>query len=172
MEEEGVKAIYEEVPVEKPKRRRKRIPRGGIPVSILVSQELAKADNPRDRANPQRVLQWLRGNSAPRTEVQRLAMEIFRREIVARYKRPSFVVSDETKRILPTKKLNTLAIDQAMAMFSPPMTDVELAEKIGVSRNTVYQWRLGVMFPSTRNLRKLCDVLEIAEGDIIEKLGQ
>lgn len=54
---------------------------------------------------------------------------------------------------------------------SKGLSQEELAEKIGVSRQTIYAWETGKSVPDTENLAKLCQVLEIETKDLVEGLS-
>ena len=46
------------------------------------------------------------------------------------------------------------------------LTQQDLAEKMGVHATQVSDWERGIYQPSMRNLRKLCEVLEVDPGEI------
>jgi transcriptional regulator with XRE-family HTH domain len=46
------------------------------------------------------------------------------------------------------------------------LTQQDLAERIGVHATLVSDWERGMYRPSMRNLRKLCEVLEVAPSQI------
>jgi transcriptional regulator with XRE-family HTH domain len=46
------------------------------------------------------------------------------------------------------------------------LTQQDLAGKVGVHATLVSDWERGIYRPSMRNLRKLCEVLEVTPGQI------
>lgn len=69
-----------------------------------------------------------------------------------------------------------------MAKFNPEtlrfirksrkMTQAQLAEKCGVSRDMISHWERGKHTPAKRNLKKLETVLELADGDLCKPLDE
>ena len=51
------------------------------------------------------------------------------------------------------------------------MSQEELAEKIGVSRQSVYAWENGKSIPDIENLSKLCQILDVKTEDLTNGLG-
>lgn len=46
------------------------------------------------------------------------------------------------------------------------MTQVELAEALGVDQTTISAWERGIAEPTIFNLRRLADILGVAPGDL------
>lgn len=50
---------------------------------------------------------------------------------------------------------------------SPPLTQRELAMKLGVSRNTVNRWELGLRHPKRAQAKELAKVTGISAAELI-----
>lgn len=52
------------------------------------------------------------------------------------------------------------------------LTQVELAEKVGVSATTISHWETGSKRPRASNIRKLAEALEVTSQDILVALRE
>lgn len=52
---------------------------------------------------------------------------------------------------------------------SKNLTQMQLAEKVGVERSTIAKWELGIAMPTAQKLPKIAEVLECTIDDLFEK---
>ncbi len=50
------------------------------------------------------------------------------------------------------------------------LTQVELAEKVGVSQQAVQYWEAGTRYPRPAQQRKLCQILEVSPAELLRAL--